>query len=315
MEKLPVNIISGFLGAGKTTAIIKLLSQKGTDENWAVIINEFGKISIDSQTLRSTLNIGKVFDISGGCICCTAKGYLNENLEEIIQSGKYSRIIIEPSGLGGIDMVSEIVESKPSLILNPVICLVDITGIENKRLQMNPVYKMQISKSDLVFFTKTDLVSNDSDLMNFTIRFISAFPEAKILRKNDLNLSVLNHDLLKKKDLLPSFKFRLIDTKLIATNYLQKSYIFDILTFFNTDTLSRLLRKHASIIRAKGFLQTESGWKLLNYTLTDCTFEPCKIYVQNEIIIITDRTESDFISVFDVEIERTILESEKMNFI
>jgi G3E family GTPase len=107
MGKLPVNIISEFLGSGKTTAIIKLLSLKATDEHWAVIINEFGKISIDSQTLRSISNVGKVFDISGGCICCTAKGYLKENIEEIIQSGKYSHIIIEPNCLGGIDMVSE----------------------------------------------------------------------------------------------------------------------------------------------------------------------------------------------------------------
>ena len=158
MKKIPVNIITGFLGAGKTTAILKLFSQKANNELWAVIINEFGKISIDSKTLRSGSATGKVFDITGGCICCTAKAYLNESLEEILQTGLYSRILIEPSGLGGVDMVSEIVLAKPRLVLKPIICLVDITGMEIPRLQLNPVYQTQITKSNIVIFTlSTDI--------------------------------------------------------------------------------------------------------------------------------------------------------------
>ena len=130
MDIIPVNIISGFLGSGKTTAIISQLNHKANDENWAVIINEFGKISIDSQTLRSSSQSGKVFEISGGCICCSAKGYFKENLEKILQEGNYSRIIIEPTGLGGIDVVAEIVNANEGLRLMPVICMVDITIIE-----------------------------------------------------------------------------------------------------------------------------------------------------------------------------------------
>ena len=60
MEKIPVNIISGFLGAGKTTEIIRLLGLKPAGENWAIIINEFGKISIDGQTLQSESSRGTV---------------------------------------------------------------------------------------------------------------------------------------------------------------------------------------------------------------------------------------------------------------
>lgn len=131
MGKIPVNIISGFLGSGKTTAIIKLLGHKNAGEQWAIIVNEFGKISIDCQTLSSSSPGGTVYDISGGCICCSANGYFQENLEKIVRLGKYVRIIIEPSELGGIDMVSEIVVASPDLRLMPVICLVDITFIEN----------------------------------------------------------------------------------------------------------------------------------------------------------------------------------------
>ena len=64
MKKIPVNIISGFLGSGKTTAIIKLLGHKNAGEQWAIIVNEFGKISIDCQTLSSSSPSGTVYDIS-----------------------------------------------------------------------------------------------------------------------------------------------------------------------------------------------------------------------------------------------------------
>ncbi len=70
--KIPVNIITGFLGSGKTTAIIRLLNNKPAGDKWAVIINEFGKVSIDSQTLRSSSDSGNIYEVSGGCICCSA---------------------------------------------------------------------------------------------------------------------------------------------------------------------------------------------------------------------------------------------------
>lgn len=183
MKKIPVNIISGFLGSGKTTAIIQLLSQKSDDVQWAVIINEFGKVSIDGQTLKSGSEAGTVYEISGGCICCSANGYFRENLEQIIQSGNYSRIIVEPSGLGGIDMVSEIVSTNTDLQLMPVICLVDILGIENPRLQLNPIYRMQISTSSMIAFSKCDLIDvvNEELLINL---FKSIFPEKKIASSN-----------------------------------------------------------------------------------------------------------------------------------
>ena len=72
MEKIPVNIISGFLGAGKTTAILKLLSQKANDELWAVVINEFGKISIDTKTLQSASDSEDVYEIAKSNLSTTS---------------------------------------------------------------------------------------------------------------------------------------------------------------------------------------------------------------------------------------------------
>lgn len=303
MEKIPVNIITGFLGAGKTTAIINLLSQKTTDDQWAVIINEFGKISIDTKTLQSASDSENVYEITGGCICCTAKGYLNETLEAVIQLGKYSRIIIEPTGLGGVDMVSEIVESQPNLILKPVICLVDINLVEKPKVMMIPIFRAQIAKSDIVIFTKTDLISDDSAISKLKEQFIKSFPESDISNEK-LNLSLLDGNLFKNE--IPKQKFSLFDPNLSATNFLQKSYTFDLSTIFDLNKLRLLLQKHFSIIRAKGFIQTEKGWKLLNFTLSECLFEDAEDCMETEFVIITDKSEPDLMSILANEIGKTI---------
>ncbi len=303
MEKIPVNIITGFLGAGKTTAIINLLRQKATDDPWAVIINEFGKISIDTKTLQSASDSENVYEITGGCICCTAKGYLNETLERVIQSGKYSRIIIEPTGLGGMDMVSEIVASHTNLVLKPIICLVDINLVQKPKLMMIPIFRAQIAKSDGIIFTKTDLISVDSVVSELKEQFLKSFPGTYISNEK-LNLSLLDGTLVKNE--FPNRNFSLIDSNISTTNFLQTSYVFAHSNIFDLNKLRLLLQKHPSIIRAKGFIFTEKGWKLLNFTLTECIFEDTADCLETKFVIITDKSEPGFMDILEDEIRKTI---------
>ena len=303
MKKIPVNIITGFLGAGKTTAIINLLSQKTTDDQWAVIINEFGKVSIDTKTIQSVSDSENVYEIAGGCICCTAKGYLNETLAAVIQSGKYSRIIVEPTGLGGVDMVSEIVVSQTTLELKPIICLVDINSVQKPKLMMIPIFRAQISKSNIIVFTKTDLISDVSFLSELKQQFLKSFPESDILNEK-LNISLLDGNLL--KDETPKPKFSFIDPNLSATNFLQKSYTFDLSNIFDSNKFRLLLQKHLSIIRAKGFIRTEKGWKLLNFTLTECLFEDAEDCMETEFVIIMDKSEPNLMNIMADEIAKAI---------
>jgi G3E family GTPase len=291
MEKIPVNIISGFLGSGKTTAIIKLLNGKENDEQWTVIINEFGKISIDSQTLRSSSQRGMVFEISGGCICCSAKGYFKENLEKILLEGNYSRIIIEPTGLGGIDMVSEIVNAIPGLQLRPVICLVDIAIIENPRLQLIPVYRTQISRSDIIAFSKCDLLTDVAEKDRLIGKFKSLFPDKQCcIDSSDFDqfASLIDNDFKAKVE---KYKYRMVSSSppnLSDINYQEMNYIYGEDTIFNTESLASFFKNHPSIIRAKGHIKTEKGWHLLNFTLSGCGFEPCQAKEFNEIILIIE---------------------------
>lgn len=310
MGKIPVNIISGFLGAGKTTTIISLLSQKTTDEQWAVIINEFGRISIDSQTLCSSSETGTVFEISGGCICCSARRYFQENLEKIVREERYSRIIIEPSGLGGIDMVSEIVTVNPDLILMPVICIVDITIIENPRLQLLPVYQSQIFKADVILFSKCDLLVDYVTQKRLVGKFKSLFPSKQnyLLISSPMvleNLFDMGRTLWKEET---QFSHTLaVDPKITDNNFHVKNYIFPVDAIFDSSGLTHFFNNNPFIIRAKGHIQNENGWNLVNYSLSGCIFEPCLAKKQNEIIIIVDKSDSSQLQNLYNRLEKTMI--------
>jgi len=308
LKKIPVNIISGFLGSGKTTAIIQLLGQKTDEEQWAVVINEFGKISIDSQTIRSSSYSGTVYDISGGCICCSVRGYFYENLTKIVQAGNYSRIIIEPSGLGGIDTVSEIVGLIPDLSLKPVICMVDIMAIENLRLQINMIYKNQISKAELIIFSKCDLV-NKSEQERLIEKFITLFPDKQdnLVYKTNLFTSILNKDAHEKVKINQYKMLSLTNQGLSDRNYQQKNYSFSANIIFDLNSLTSFFILHPFIIRVKGHIKTENGWVLVNHTLSGSTFESCQENQQSEILIIAEKSSSDQFQNLKTEIERSII--------
>lgn len=308
MKKIPVNIISGFLGSGKTTAIIQLLGQKRIDEQWAVIINEFGKVSIDGQTLKSDSEPGTVFEISGGCICCSAKGYFSENLEQITQSGNYSRIIIEPSGLGGVDMVSEIVGANPALQLMPVICLVDILGIENLRLQLNPIYRMQIAKADVIVFSKCDLITNEAGQKRLIKKFEESFPNKQLCQKTVTNLMqfLFGMDKWQNKEVNEYKRILWRNPNFTDRNYQEMKFKFDTDCIFDSDKLTRFFIDHPSIIRAKGHLRLETGWKLVNFTLSGYRFDPCQAKEQSEMIIITDKSDDSQFEYYETEIGKVI---------
>lgn len=92
------NLITGFLGSGKTTSILHLLAQKPADEKWAVLVNEFGEVGIDGALLADSGALLK--EIPGGCMCCVNGLPMQVGLNTLLRQGKPDRLLIEPTGLG-----------------------------------------------------------------------------------------------------------------------------------------------------------------------------------------------------------------------
>lgn len=164
---IPTNIITGFLGVGKTTAITHLLNAKPAHEVWSVLVNEFGEIGIDGALLKSTN--AHVREVPGGCICCVAGLPMKIALNMLIAKTKPDRIIIEPTGLGHPEEIINTLTGEyydTVLDLRATITLVDPRKLSESRYAENANFKDQIAVADVLVANKTDLCSPD-DRANF----------------------------------------------------------------------------------------------------------------------------------------------------
>lgn len=99
LESIPVHLITGFLGSGKSTLIRGLIEQKPPEETWAIVINEFGQIGID-QAMFAERDDLVVKGLPGGCLCCQLAFVMQASLVNLLHRHRPDRLIIEPSGLG-----------------------------------------------------------------------------------------------------------------------------------------------------------------------------------------------------------------------
>lgn len=157
---IPTNIITGFLGVGKTTAIRHLLSIKPADEVWSVLVNEFGEIGIDGALLKEVN--AHVREVPGGCICCVAGLPMKMALNMLIAKTKPDRILIEPTGLGHPEEIINTLTGEyydTVLDLRATITLVDARKLSDERYYTNANFKDQIAVADVLVANKIDLSS------------------------------------------------------------------------------------------------------------------------------------------------------------
>ena len=101
MTSVPTNLITGFLGVGKTTAVIDLLQRKQKGSRWAVLVNEYGAVSIDDALIEGSAPEGvTVKEVGGGCVCCASAPFLPVAIHFLLLEARPERLIIETTGLG-----------------------------------------------------------------------------------------------------------------------------------------------------------------------------------------------------------------------
>lgn len=152
-----VNLITGFLGSGKTTTLRHLLANKPAGEQWAVLVNEFGEIGIDGALLAETGAVLK--EIPGGCMCCVNGLPMQVGLNMLLKQAKPDRLLIEPTGLGHpkqiLDMLSAAVY-QPWIDLRATLCLLDPRQLADARVVENENFRDQLAAADIIIANKQD---------------------------------------------------------------------------------------------------------------------------------------------------------------
>ena len=158
-----IDIISGFLGAGKTTLIKKLLAEAYQGEKLVLIENEFGEISIDGGFLKESGV--QVSEMSSGCICCSLVGDFNKALQDVAAQFQPDRILIEPSGVGKLSDVIVAVENTaqevPELRLNSFVTVADASKVKVYMKNFGEFYNNQIESAGTIVLSRTQKLSQE----------------------------------------------------------------------------------------------------------------------------------------------------------
>jgi G3E family GTPase len=191
-----IYIISGFLGAGKTTLIEKLLRTCFADKNTVLVENDFGKVNIDAALLKS--GGFQVRELSGGCICCTLTGDFVKSIQEVISAYSPEIILIEPSGVGKL---SDIEQSCYSMNLTSCtnvcqkITAVDVTHCRSYLENFGEFFKDQVQGADILYLTRVEATDAKIKNTKHLLREINA--EAPIVMSASELINLIGQ---KKKD-------------------------------------------------------------------------------------------------------------------
>ena len=336
LEKIPVTILTGFLGAGKTT-LIRNLILKNKSKKLAVIINEFGDLGVDGEIVKQcsdeTCPEENILELANGCICCTVADDFIPTMKSLLK-GQYlpEHILIETSGLAlpkPLLKAFEWPEIRSRLTVDSVLAVVDAeavvngifapqmsTELEEKQNQtyvehetpLSEVFEDQINCSDVVLLTKPDLVKNISDARNIIIKEMERNVPILEVQNGDIGADVIlgvnaaaETDLDNRRSHHDGFDDHEHDD--FDTFSISVPKILDIEKF--KIVLEKLIRKN-DILRIKGFVRVES--KPLNLLVQgvgkrlSVNFTDTKIPVENtgNLVFIGEkgRIDQDVISAY-----------------
>ena len=158
-----VNIISGFLGAGKTTLIKKLLGGSIAREKVILLENEYGEIGIDGSFMKDSGIT--VTELNSGCICCTLAGDFQKSMDELIDTSHPDRILVEPTGVGKLSEIIAAVEKArgrhPDLTISGCATVVDAGKCRMYIKNFGEFFIDQVKSAATIIFSRTQLLTPD----------------------------------------------------------------------------------------------------------------------------------------------------------
>jgi G3E family GTPase len=271
--KTPVNLITGFLGVGKTTAILDLLARRPAHAPWAVLVNEFGQVGIDGATLMQ--DGVAVREVPGGCICCSAQLPLRVTLTRLLREVRPQRLLIEPTGIGHPAGVIDVLRSEGLanvVQLRNVICLVDPRQLSDARYAGLDTYRDQLSLADVLVANKIDLASAEQ-MQAFSAFAANCYPPKRLV-------ATVHHGQLEPAwlDIASSGVYAAPTGHDHDTNqFVARGWTFAPEQAFDLAKLRALFESWAAdtrIARAKGVFRLGRDWRLVNLAQGQVTLEP-----------------------------------------
>lgn len=195
VHAVPTNIITGFLGAGKTTAILHLLKDKPEQERWAVLVNEFGEIGVDGSMVQgqSSEESGVyVREVPGGCMCCASGLPMQIALTQLLSRVRPHRLLIEPTGLGHpLEVLQTLSDCyRDVLSIQKTLTLVDARNLSDERYTTHDIFRQQLSVADVVVGNKDDLYSSEDRRKLQTFVKGVCRPETPVMRTQNGRISL-----------------------------------------------------------------------------------------------------------------------------
>ncbi|MGC6386365.1 CobW family GTP-binding protein [Ewingella sp. S1.OA.A_B6] len=307
------NLITGFLGSGKTTTILHLLAQKPEGEKWAVLVNEFGEVGIDGALLANSGAVIK--EIPGGCMCCVNGLPMQVGLNMLLQKVRPDRLLIEPTGLGHPKQILSLLTSEIYnnwLTLSASLCLLDARNLSDQRTIENENFRDQLAAADVIVANKADTYSEqDHQALDAWQNQWAAGREIVIASHGTVDVNLLDRPRQNQRPLpdgrhhhahaaprglaalsLPE-KQRWRRALNQAGGYSSCGWIFDGETVFDTVALLDWARL-APVDRVKGVMRINEGTLLVNRQGQDLRIETRPIAPLDSRIELITRDEAQW---------------------
>ncbi len=278
---VPTTVVTGWLGVGKTTALLHAFASKPAHERWAVLVNEVGEVGIDGALLGA--GGVSVREIPGGCICCTSGPQLQVSLGRLLSEVKPDRLFIEPTGIAAPSAILDTLRLpwfRDAVDRRAVITLVDARRLDVP-LELQPAaWREQVEVADVLVANKADLASAE-ELARFTAFASSLWPPKSVV-------AAISHGAMDPAwfDLAPpatTSRFRPVPVVPVSHDLPEgqgwiwpPGVVFDLPRL--RDTLAELAGDHPALpgglVRIKGIFHTSSAWVLVQGDADRLAFSP-----------------------------------------
>lgn len=295
-----VDIFSGFLGAGKTQLIKKLIEEDYYKEKIAIIENEFGEVSIDGAVLKKTNTLVK--EINAGCICCQVTGDFKDSIIDVVENCNVDRLLVEPTGVAKLSDIKKVFNEKELKDIAKVersITVVDSEKFDLYLANFKVFFVNQIKNADIVVLSRTQNIKNE-ELKRLNNEISKLNSKAIIVGRewSDSNPNELIPRVFLPRNMEPSkgkinFKKGSLNNGNIKMEK-DEANLFESFALKIDRNVSKeeLLSKFnfiknsfefGEIIRAKGIVNTKNGKEQFDYTLSEISMQ--KIIYKGDTII------------------------------